>query len=104
MVPKNQHICNKEKEITTLEINQTNMAQDLKEIKWDIKDMKNSLQQLIEQNLTASQKYPAKEHYDEKIKDYTEFKNSINIKIAYISWAWAVIIFIIWLLVSKFWK
>jgi succinylglutamate desuccinylase len=84
MVAK-KHICNKEKEITTLEVTQKSMSDNITEIKIDIKEMKNILQQLTDQILIAPQKFAEKEHFDEKIKDYTEFKNSINVKIAYIS-------------------
>ena len=85
MVKSKDTLCKKEKEITILEINQNNMAQDLKDIKSDIKEMKETLTQINEHILTAPQKFTQKEHFETKVKDYDDFKNNINIKIAFIS-------------------
>jgi hypothetical protein len=66
----------------------TRLEETLKEMNWTLNDIKKFM-------------YEAPNTFADK-KEVEEFKNWINIKIAYISWAWAVILFFLLIIKDKF--
>lgn len=84
--------CLQRDRILTLELEKTQMSKDIQEIKETWKDTQEMVLQLKETMeafmLTSPQKFANKE-------EFRNFKESINLKIAYVSGAWVVIISLI---------
>lgn len=107
MVSKIQ--CSEIKNIQKLTFNQEIMCKEVSEIKSDIKEIKEWIGKVREFVLTAPQYFTTKEEFEEEKKETkkekkenTEFRNKININIAFVSWIWATVMFIITLILKKF--
>ena len=89
------HECNQELTIGLLKKDNETMAKDINEIKGDVSDIKDDITLIKEHILTAPQKYPSRSEFNKHKQDNMNFRNGINLKIATISWGFAVIIFIL---------
>lgn len=104
------HACKHEWEIATLKSDIKylreltakdfqNMKEDLKNATWDIKEIKGMIYDFIEyakENYVSKKEYETKcQTFDEKQLQFEKYMNSQNLKLAWIWWATAVIIFLI---------
>lgn len=79
-----KHECTQQEKINNLWINSQTMANDIKAILDTLKEQWDTLKNIEQFMALAPYKYADKE-------DTEKFKNWINLKIAYVSWIFAVI-------------
>ena len=88
------HECIQEVKIALLTKDNEVMVKNINDIKENVSDIKDDITLIKEFILTSPIKFASKDEFD-------IFKNWINTKIAYVSWAFAIIVSIISYLFNK---
>ena len=86
--------CIQNTPIALLKEKNENMAKDINDIKWDVSYIKKDMALIKEFILTLPINFTTKLEFETLKKETIDFKNWINIKIAMVSWWFAVIIFL----------